>query len=615
MLDAIAPLLKGDEAAGHAALERLLNAQIIKAGLQKPLHSFMDLQVPWQEPNFVDLRFRVCTDLRRRAGEDLRLPLLRGLRCWIVPDHTQTLRAGECFIQAPHRSGAPSLLGKEVVLVRSPCYHNSAVLKLRVPDELPPGLSHMVNVVVLNACSFRQQPADAEVMGGDHDGDQVLLIWDQEIVDQVVPSVAHVEDASFEERSQKTLQEVSLAELPGLMLDELEMAARSHQVFREADNKRRDWVDEEGFDGEHALRLAEICQVGVDCASNGRTIEIPTELKKTKRPDWSLKSKKMQHKIRISEKACGQLFRREVEFEPFEGVCFLSPLQLGLPTYPRDQLEQAVDLVLSKLGELQEKAERIHHRAHLCRQWRNDLRRALFRQSRKDLPEDFVEGLFGAAVYIVQLSAHAKNDGKEECQKLKARAAKEALVALPPCLNQELHLAKARPSPILRPSEIWQLFGDEVLQTLSAVLHGPCPHRPEETFLIDPADVRFSHPAISPHFRSGLPLEEAVKKLLQGARKRDFSKVGPLPVRWHQGHFHTMGNRRLAVYRLFKFQLPCGSHRCPLIRARRVNEAEALRWPWNRKFQVDEMEGRRVRVREVDQVVGETAEETTFSLA
>ena len=26
------------------------------------------------------------------------------------------------------------------MLVRSPCYHNSAVLKLRVPDELPPGL-------------------------------------------------------------------------------------------------------------------------------------------------------------------------------------------------------------------------------------------------------------------------------------------------------------------------------------------------------------------------------------------------------------------------------------------------------------------------------------------
>ncbi|CAE7682192.1 RDR2 [Symbiodinium sp. CCMP2592] len=74
VLDAIAPLLKGDEASGHAALERLLNAQIIKAGLQKPLHAFMDLQVPWQEPNFVDLRFRVCTDLRRRAGEDLPAP-------------------------------------------------------------------------------------------------------------------------------------------------------------------------------------------------------------------------------------------------------------------------------------------------------------------------------------------------------------------------------------------------------------------------------------------------------------------------------------------------------------------------------------------------------------
>ena len=31
------------------------------------------------------------------------------------------------------------MVQQEVVLIRSPCYHNSAVLKLRVPDEIPPG--------------------------------------------------------------------------------------------------------------------------------------------------------------------------------------------------------------------------------------------------------------------------------------------------------------------------------------------------------------------------------------------------------------------------------------------------------------------------------------------
>ncbi|CAE7034868.1 RDR1 [Symbiodinium natans] len=628
VLEAMAPLLQADQGAGYVALEQLLNAQVIKAGLQKPLQAFIDLKVPWQEPNFVDLRFRVCTDLRRRATEDLRLPLLRGLRCWIVPDHTLGLRAGECFIQAPHRSGAPSLLGKEVVLIRSPCYHNSAVLKLRVPDEIPPGLSHIVNVVVLNACSLRQQPADAEVMGGDHDGDQVLVIWDEEIVDQVSPSSAHVEDASVEERDQKTLKQVSMEELPSLMLDEQVLAAQSHKAFREADNKRRDWVDEEGFDGENSVRLAAICQVGVDCASNGRTIEIPAELRKSTRPDWSCK-KMQRNNMRISEKACGLLFRRKVEFPSFEEVQFLAPCQFGLLNQPADQLDQAVGLVLSKLRDLQEKTERIHHRAHLCRQWRNDLRKALFRQSRKELEEDFAEGVFGAAVYLVQLVGRAKGaaEAKEEVQKPKAQAAKEALEsfvaalsARPSGLGEELRellqSSKGRSSPVLRTSEIWQLFGDEVLQTLSAVLHGPCPYRPEESFLIDPTEVRFSHPAISPQFRSGLRLKEAVEQLLQGARKRDFGKIGPLPVRWHRGHFHTMGNRRLAVYRLFKFHLPPDSDRCPLIRARRVNEAEALRWPWNRKFEIDETEGRRVRVRDFDQVIGETAniEETTFSI-
>ena len=76
-----------------------------------------------------------------------------------------------------------------------------------------------------------------------------------------------------------------------------------------------------------------------------------------------------------------------------------------------------------------------------------------------------------------------------------------------------------------------------------------------------------------------------------------------------------MGNRRLAIYRLYKFHLQENqSSKDARVLVRRVNEAEAFRWPWHRKFEIDEREGRSINIRELEAVVGETAEETTVEM-
>ncbi|CAJ1460500.1 unnamed protein product, partial [Effrenium voratum] len=211
VLDALEAVLQEDAAEGRRALEALLAEQWLAPGTERQLLGFLDLEWPWREPNFQDCRFRACAALRRRACEELRLPLRRAHRAWIVPDHTRQLQKGECFLQLPGHS--VSLAGREVLLIRSPCYHSSSVLKLRVPSA-PEGLQHLVNVVVLNA-GERSGPADAELMCGDHDGDTVLLIWDEEMVAAVTTVESSIEDADLELRPQRKIGEVPREKLPG----------------------------------------------------------------------------------------------------------------------------------------------------------------------------------------------------------------------------------------------------------------------------------------------------------------------------------------------------------------------------------------------------------------
>ncbi|CAL1168817.1 unnamed protein product [Cladocopium goreaui] len=555
ILETLRRVFDDDKSKGKKALQELLDSNMFKPGIEKPLREHMDLEFPWFHPAFQSLCHRACAELRSRCCEELKLPLKEARRAWIVPDHTGTLQEGECFLQLPHHLDIPSLAGKEVLLIRAPCYHSSSVLKLRIPKETPMRLKHLVNVVVLNAWAERSGPADAEVMGGDHDGDTALAIWDQEFVAAVTTTGSAVVEAKTEVRELKRIQDVEPDQLARCLLAELPLAAKSHAAFCDADKKRRDWADKdcwEPFDfgfGEKTTRLAAICQAGVDCASNGRVIELPEDLQRPERSDWAYRGKQRKGAGYESERACGQLFRTRCRFHDGEVdnvrvAEYFSASQLGFDDWSSDQLSEATTFILTKVSHYYEQKRRILDRQYLSKQWKLDLEKALFRGCARG-KHDYPEGLVGATAYMVWLSA------RTACKSLSG-AQKDVIE---PTLQDMLKRSQVILEPPTLPAkDIWRLFEGEILTARSRRLHGVCLHKPEESFLIDPVKVRFSHPWISPEFRSGLSLEEAVKLLISGEkRKRDFAKTGmPLPVRWYKGHWHTMGNRRLAVYRLYK---------------------------------------------------------------
>ena len=177
-----------------------------------------------------------------------------------------------------------------------------------------------------------------------------------------------VVEAKTEVRELKRIQDVEPDQLARCLLAELPLAAKSHAAFCDADKKRRDWADkdcwvvwiflhfwffecsilnmqwwhqwlvidkwatsifpgwwaliepcwsdqQEPFDfgfGEKTTRLAAICQAGVDCASNGRVIELPEDLQRPERPDWAYQGKQRKGAGYESERACGQLFSHPV---------------------------------------------------------------------------------------------------------------------------------------------------------------------------------------------------------------------------------------------------------------------------------------------------------------
>ena len=453
----------------------------------------------------------------------------------------------ECFLQLPHNQGI-SLAGKEVLLIRAPCYHTSSVLKLRIPEEAPKPLQHLYNVVVLNAMAERSQPADAEVMGGDHDGDTVLAIWDEELVAHVRTTSSSMQEAvETPVRELQKIQDVEYVDPDQLVeriLAELPAAAESHAAFCLADKKRRDWADQEkdtsqGF-GEKTTRLANICKAGVDCASNGRIITVPEDLKHPELPDWADKGPNQKRSYE-SQSACGLLKRARCQFHDRKEECkldnceeFLSAGHLGLNKWEPEQILEATNFVLKNLHEFHGQMKRIGYQSHLARSWRSDLEKALFRCT-ASAKHDFPEGLVGAAAYLVYLSARTTCKSISSTQKDIIQEAVENMLKLSQMKNWD--------PPLYPAKDIWRINEREILTTLSIQLHGSCPHKPGESFLIDPVQIRFSHPSISPQFRSGLPLVEAVQQLISGAmRKRDFAKTGmPLPVRWYKGHWHTMG--------------------------------------------------------------------------
>ncbi|WWC90607.1 uncharacterized protein L201_005543 [Kwoniella dendrophila CBS 6074] len=141
--------------------------QLIKAGFHK-------------NPFLLDIasiiECRALQDLKWRA----RMKLPGGVFLIGIADESGLLKEGEVFCQFQENeegSKAKVVMG-EVLVCRAPALHPGDVRRARAVDN--PKLRHLKNVIVFNVQGERDLPS--MLGGGDLDGDDYTLIWDERFV-------------------------------------------------------------------------------------------------------------------------------------------------------------------------------------------------------------------------------------------------------------------------------------------------------------------------------------------------------------------------------------------------------------------------------------------------
>ncbi|KAI8997987.1 RNA dependent RNA polymerase-domain-containing protein [Gaertneriomyces semiglobifer] len=147
------------------------------------------------------------------------LPLPKSRRVLMVPDPTGTLAPNEIFVQLPdidRETGTrPGVLDCEVLVMRNPAYLASDIQRVRAVHC--PALLRYTDVVIM---SVNGDKSLASLLGGgDYDGDDCLIIWDQALVKSFSNQVAQVPSVAeyFEEdkRSVGEVLSVTLADNSG----------------------------------------------------------------------------------------------------------------------------------------------------------------------------------------------------------------------------------------------------------------------------------------------------------------------------------------------------------------------------------------------------------------
>ncbi|CAK0789662.1 unnamed protein product [Prorocentrum cordatum] len=125
---------------------------------------------------------------------------------------------------------------------------------------------------------------------------------------------------------------------------------------------------------------------------------------------------------------------------------------------------------------------------------------------------------------------------------------------------------------------------------------------------LDPHEVGFSHNTISCKFSDGRRLEDTVAELVED-EELCYQLAKDMRVVYFQGRPYTLGNRRLAAFRLACQRAP---QRLKKLCFQLADEAAALRWKWWSKFSTGHFLGMRAVVNTTGCVVGESAAATRF---
>ncbi|KAF9978409.1 hypothetical protein BGZ73_002588 [Actinomortierella ambigua] len=276
-------------------------ANMVKAGFLREGDLFLR--------NMVKLcRVHMMEALSKRA----RIHVPQGAFLYGVVDETGTLNENEIFVQVsslenPH---CHKVVVGNCVLFRNPCFHPGDIRVVQAVDN--PRQRALHDVVVFNIKGHRSLPSMCS--GGDLDGDEFTVLWDESIVSRV----RQHEPMSYKGPESLSKHEISIYDIQRFFVqyvvaNNLGNIANSHLALA-------DQLPKGPLDGK-CLRLAELHSNAVDFHKTGIPAEMHAELRPSKYPDFMGKLKDRSY---VSEKVLGVLYRECGIHEQF------TPLQEGI---------------------------------------------------------------------------------------------------------------------------------------------------------------------------------------------------------------------------------------------------------------------------------------------
>ena len=223
----------------------------------------------------------------------------------------------EIFIQIsdPSCQGKLKVVTGVCVIARNPSLHPGDVRVVNAVD-VPHLRSHKKNCVVFPQTGDRDLANMCS--GGDLDGDDYLVIWDQELIPEQWNHSAMDYNAPTPKLSDGpvTVDDMTSFFVTHMRHDNVGRIAVAHRYWADA--------QPDGVKDEKCLELAALHSLAVDYVKTGVPAHMPKHLRVSRWPDWAEVKNKSRGKIYDSNKVLGKLYRmvRRADFIPAWNLAF-----------------------------------------------------------------------------------------------------------------------------------------------------------------------------------------------------------------------------------------------------------------------------------------------------
>ncbi|XP_050223876.1 RNA-dependent RNA polymerase 2 [Mercurialis annua] len=212
----------------------------------------------------------------------------------------------------------------KVVVTKNPCLHPGDIRVLDAVYEVELEEKGSVDCILFPQKGERPHPN--ECSGGDLDGDQFFISWDEGLVPSEMESPMNYQGRRPRIMDHNvTLEEIHKFFVDYMINDTLGAISTAHLVHAD--------FEPEKARSTKCLQLADLHSMAVDFAKTGAPAEMPKALKPKEFPDFMERNEK---KMYISEGVLGKLYRNTLNSSGLERSKFVWTEQTAETTYDRD---------------------------------------------------------------------------------------------------------------------------------------------------------------------------------------------------------------------------------------------------------------------------------------